>query len=149
LWKSHYPARAAAWHFARHAPLITELGIGELTYRAKTASEPVHLAIISGFAEVLGDRVTVLAETANGRKRSTWRVRRKPRSAPKSGWPPRQMIQMWIGARGRRAATLTDPHSGGTQAARRARLELTPNNGTSHDVHHALVPGLPTRKNIS
>src|SRR5712671_3908786 len=47
-----------------HAPLITELGIGALTYRVKSASEPVHLAIISGFAEVLGDRVTVLAETA-------------------------------------------------------------------------------------
>jgi F-type H+-transporting ATPase subunit epsilon len=47
-----------------HAPLITELGIGELTYRAKGAAEPVHLAIISGFAEVLGDKVTVLAETA-------------------------------------------------------------------------------------
>jgi len=47
-----------------HAPLMTELGIGELTYRSKTASEPGHLAIISGFAEVLGDRVTVLAETA-------------------------------------------------------------------------------------
>ncbi len=47
-----------------HAPLITELGIGELTYRAKTASEAGPLAIISGFAEVLGDRVTVLAETA-------------------------------------------------------------------------------------
>ena len=47
-----------------HAPLITELGIGELKYRKKNASEPAHLAIISGFAEVLGDRVTVLAETA-------------------------------------------------------------------------------------
>jgi F-type H+-transporting ATPase subunit epsilon len=47
-----------------HAPLITELGIGELTYRPKGASEVGHLAIISGFAEVLGDRVTVLAETA-------------------------------------------------------------------------------------
>ena len=47
-----------------HAPLITELGIGELTYRAKNASELELLAIISGFAEVLGDRVTVLAETA-------------------------------------------------------------------------------------
>lgn len=46
-----------------HAPLITELGIGELTYRTK-ANETGHLAIISGFAEVLGDRVTVLAETA-------------------------------------------------------------------------------------
>lgn len=47
-----------------HAPLITELGIGEMTYRPKTGGEPQHLAIISGFAEVLGDRVTVLAETA-------------------------------------------------------------------------------------
>jgi F-type H+-transporting ATPase subunit epsilon len=47
-----------------HAPLITELGIGELTYRAKNANETGHLAIISGFAEVLSDRVTVLAETA-------------------------------------------------------------------------------------
>ena len=47
-----------------HAPLITELGIGELTYRVKGASEDGHVAIISGFAEVLGDRVTALAETA-------------------------------------------------------------------------------------
>ncbi|HLZ90938.1 MAG TPA: F0F1 ATP synthase subunit epsilon [Candidatus Acidoferrum sp.] len=46
-----------------HAPLITELGIGEMTYRAK-AGEAGHLAIISGFAEILGDRVTALAETA-------------------------------------------------------------------------------------
>jgi F-type H+-transporting ATPase subunit epsilon len=49
---------------AGHAPLITELGIGELTYRVKGANEAGPLAIISGFAEVLGDRVTVLAEMA-------------------------------------------------------------------------------------
>jgi F-type H+-transporting ATPase subunit epsilon len=47
-----------------HAPLITELGIGEMNYRISEASPPVALAIIRGFAEVLGDRVTVLAETA-------------------------------------------------------------------------------------
>jgi F-type H+-transporting ATPase subunit epsilon len=47
-----------------HAPLITELGIGELTYRLKSGGEPGQLAIISGFAEVLGERVTVLAEMA-------------------------------------------------------------------------------------
>ena len=47
-----------------HAPLITELGIGELSYQAKDSSGSVPVAIISGFAEVLGDRVTVLAETA-------------------------------------------------------------------------------------
>ncbi len=47
-----------------HAPLITEMGIGELSYRAKDSSESAPVAVISGFAEVLGDRVTVLAETA-------------------------------------------------------------------------------------
>ena len=47
-----------------HAPLITELGIGELNYRARNAAEPGHLAIISGFAEVLPGRVSILAETA-------------------------------------------------------------------------------------
>ena len=45
-----------------HAPLMTELGIGELTYRGTTASEPI--LVIRGFAEVLPDRVTILAETA-------------------------------------------------------------------------------------
>ena len=46
-----------------HAPLITELGIGELTY--KTANGQIGmLAIIRGFAEVLPERVSVLAETA-------------------------------------------------------------------------------------
>ncbi len=47
-----------------HAPLITELGNGELSYRTAAGSEPVVLAVLSGFAEVLPDRVTVLAETA-------------------------------------------------------------------------------------
>jgi F-type H+-transporting ATPase subunit epsilon len=47
-----------------HAPLITELGNGELSYKASSGGEPVVLAVLSGFAEVLPDRVTVLAETA-------------------------------------------------------------------------------------
>ena len=47
-----------------HAPLMTELGIGELSYRTATSSKPISLSIVRGFAEVLGDRVTVLAETA-------------------------------------------------------------------------------------
>jgi len=45
-----------------HAPLMTELGIGELTYRHAAPGEPI--SVIRGFAEVLPDRVTVLAETA-------------------------------------------------------------------------------------
>ena len=47
-----------------HAPLITELGIGELSYHDASGKESEHMAIIRGFAEVLSDRVTVLAETA-------------------------------------------------------------------------------------
>jgi F-type H+-transporting ATPase subunit epsilon len=47
-----------------HAPLITELGIGELSCHDTSGKESAHLAIIRGFAEVLPDRVTVLAETA-------------------------------------------------------------------------------------
>jgi F-type H+-transporting ATPase subunit epsilon len=47
-----------------HAPMITELGIGEMSYRTRTSSQPVLLAILRGFAEVLPDRVTILAETA-------------------------------------------------------------------------------------
>ena len=46
-----------------HAPLITELGIGELTYRTPGGQSGL-LAVVRGFAEVLGDRVSVLAEMA-------------------------------------------------------------------------------------
>lgn len=44
-----------------HAPLITELGSGEISYRAGGQMQRFSLAW--GFAEVLPDRVTVLAET--------------------------------------------------------------------------------------
>jgi len=45
-----------------HAPLITELAIGEITFR--TGAEEQRLALAWGFAEVLPDKVTILAETA-------------------------------------------------------------------------------------
>ena len=45
-----------------HAPLITELAVGEITYRAAAKQE--RLAVAWGFAEVLPDKVTILAETA-------------------------------------------------------------------------------------
>ena len=45
-----------------HAPLITELAVGEITYRKENVTE--HLAVAWGFAEVLPDKVTILAETA-------------------------------------------------------------------------------------
>ncbi|HJY88567.1 MAG TPA: F0F1 ATP synthase subunit epsilon [Candidatus Acidoferrales bacterium] len=43
-----------------HAPLITELGVGQLSYRK--GLETRYAAVIQGFAEVLPDRVIVLAE---------------------------------------------------------------------------------------
>jgi len=45
-----------------HTPLLTELGIGPLSY--KKGSETGYVAVIGGFAEVLPERVTVLAEAA-------------------------------------------------------------------------------------
>lgn len=45
-----------------HAPLITELGIGVLNYRS--GSDTRFLTIVDGYAEVLPDRVIVLAEVS-------------------------------------------------------------------------------------
>jgi F-type H+-transporting ATPase subunit epsilon len=44
-----------------HAPLITELGAGEISYRSDGQLHRFSMAW--GFAEVLADKVTVLAET--------------------------------------------------------------------------------------
>jgi F-type H+-transporting ATPase subunit epsilon len=46
-----------------HAPLITELKSGELSYR-RSDGKIERLALHWGFAEVLPDKVTVLAERA-------------------------------------------------------------------------------------
>ncbi len=45
-----------------HAPLITELAVGQISY--KTAGQVKRLAVAWGFAEVLPEKVTILAETA-------------------------------------------------------------------------------------
>ncbi len=45
-----------------HAPLITELAVGEVTFRS--GAEEQRLAVAWGFAEVLPDKVTILAESA-------------------------------------------------------------------------------------
>ena len=45
-----------------HAPLITELAVGEISFRA--GGEEQRLAVAWGFAEVLPDKVTILAEAA-------------------------------------------------------------------------------------
>lgn len=45
-----------------HAPLITELAVGEISYRK--GNETAHISVAWGFAEVLPNKVTILAETA-------------------------------------------------------------------------------------
>ena len=45
-----------------HTPLLSSLQVGEMWYR--TGQEKHHLALAFGFAEVLPDRVTVLAQIA-------------------------------------------------------------------------------------
>jgi F-type H+-transporting ATPase subunit epsilon len=45
-----------------HAPLITELAVGEISYT--NAGVSTRLSVAWGFAEVLPDKVTILAETA-------------------------------------------------------------------------------------
>jgi F-type H+-transporting ATPase subunit epsilon len=45
-----------------HAPLLTELSIGELAY--ERGDQTQYLAVSWGFAEVLPNRVIVLAQTA-------------------------------------------------------------------------------------
>src|SRR5437763_16215960 len=45
-----------------HAPLITELSVGKITYRNAQRSE--HLAVAWGFAEVLPNKVETLRDPA-------------------------------------------------------------------------------------
>ena len=45
-----------------HAPLLTELGVGILTYHK--GAEVRKLTVVNGYAEVLPDRVIVLAEAS-------------------------------------------------------------------------------------
>ena len=45
-----------------HAPLITELSVGEIFFRENSTEQ--RLAVAWGFAEILPNKVTILAETA-------------------------------------------------------------------------------------
>jgi len=45
-----------------HAPLITELGVGQISFREGATEQ--RLAVAWGFAEVLPGKVTILAESA-------------------------------------------------------------------------------------
>ena len=49
---------------ARHARMISGMATGRLAFTEEGAGEARAMACSGGFVEVLGDRVTVLAETA-------------------------------------------------------------------------------------
>ena len=48
----------------RHATMLAALDIGPLSFVEEEAERRRSMAVGGGFAEVLGDRVTILAETA-------------------------------------------------------------------------------------
>ncbi len=48
---------------ANHAPLMTELRVGEIDYRRSDGTE-VHLAAAQGFMEVADNKVTILTDSA-------------------------------------------------------------------------------------
>ena len=64
-----------------HAPLISEIAVGEIAYRKGT--ETKRLAVAWGFAEVLQDKVTILLRPPSARKRSTQPAPNRPASARK------------------------------------------------------------------
>ena len=77
-----------------HAPLITELSVGEITYRENATEQ--KLAVAWGFAEVLPDKVTILAETAERPSKSMSNAHAKPKSVPNNASPAVILRWTWI-----------------------------------------------------
>ncbi len=108
-----------------HAPLLTELGIGVLSYR--TAGETHYAIVIRGFAEVLADRVIVLAEVAEraeeidaDRARAALEraEKRLAKPDPETDWQratfalERALIRLQVAAKGGVVAAQLDRHPG-------------------------------------
>ena len=75
-----------------HIPLTTVLEPGLVTIHH--GDEEQVAAVHAGFAEILGDKVTLLAELAEGRKRLIWSVRKPQESGQRSGFTTEMTI--WI-----------------------------------------------------
>ena len=99
-----------------HAPLITELGIGEMTYQTKGGGESGPLAIMSGFAEVLGDRGASRGNRCVARGAGQETSGRTNRGS-------RKRSQCGLGPRGDRAAKVADPHSSIDETAERESFQ--------------------------
>src|SRR5260370_18261030 len=75
-----------------HAPLMTELGIGELSYHDRGGKESAHVAIVRGFAKFFRTASPFLQRPLSGPKRSTCSAPKTHWLAPRSGWPPTILI---------------------------------------------------------
>jgi len=106
-----------------HAPLITELGIGELSYHDLSGKESAHLAIVRDLPRFLSDRVTVLAETAE-RAEEIDLQRAKDALARAEAAPGLERSQYRLGPCKHCAPARFDPHPGCNQAAQRSRCGL-------------------------
>lgn len=106
-----------------HAPLITELGVGELSYRK--GGETHAATVIRGFAEVLGERVIVLAEIGEraeeidverARAAKERAERRIGQPSPDMDWDratfalERALIRLQVATKGGVAAAQQDRH---------------------------------------
>ena len=83
-----------------HTPLLASLAVGELWYRK--GQEKTYVSIALGFAEVLPDRVTILAQAGRARRGHRRRARRGGAAAGR-GAPDAQEPTSTTSARGPRS----------------------------------------------
>ncbi len=109
-----------------HAPLLTELGIGLLSYRK--GAETRYLTVIHGYAEILPDRVIVLAELSERaeeidvertrRARERARAELAQRGAGQADWQraelslQRALVRLQAAAKGGAAGAHDADHAG-------------------------------------
>jgi F-type H+-transporting ATPase subunit epsilon len=66
-----------------HAPLITEIAVGEISYRS--GGEQKRISVAWGFAEVLPEKVTILAENVARAQAAKQRAEEELRKAGPTG----------------------------------------------------------------
>ena len=92
-----------------HTPLLASLAVGELWYRK--GQEKTYLSIAFGFAEVLPDRVTILAQLAERAEEiDVERAEAARDRGPRSGCDQKSRRRLRAGAHG--AAEVDDPAPG-------------------------------------
>ena len=107
-------SRAAEGYFGvlpGHTPLLAALAVGELWYRK--GQEKTYLSIAFGFAEVLPDRVTILARLAERAEDiDVERAEAARASAPRSGSPQTHRSRRRLRAGADRADEVADAAAG-------------------------------------